>query len=182
MDKAFISQHILHQHWYTCPITSPIHQNPQHRSLLTVVSATSAPGRTSFATFKLSWENYLIQLWTALHDKHFMNILCIESFCPYKTHNRTLLFGRTLLKESPSWLLKPASEPRLLRSWIVLLPSDTHREPITSITIVLLPFVTYLLTPLILKTISWCEELPCHKISMYWTHCIMIPPIPWSSM
>jgi hypothetical protein len=28
----------------------------------------------------------------------------------------------------------------------VLLPSDTYREPITSITGVLLPFVTYLLT------------------------------------
>jgi hypothetical protein len=29
---------------------------------------------------------------------------------------------------------------------IVLLPSDTHRKPIPSITAVLLPFVTYLLT------------------------------------
>jgi hypothetical protein len=27
-----------------------------------------------------------------------MNILCIESFCPQKTHNRTLLFVSTLLK------------------------------------------------------------------------------------
>jgi hypothetical protein len=27
----------------------------------------------------------------------------------------------------------------------VLLPSDTHRKPITSITAILLPFVTYLL-------------------------------------
>jgi hypothetical protein len=27
-----------------------------------------------------------------------MNILCIESFYPQKTHNRTLLFGSTLLK------------------------------------------------------------------------------------
>jgi hypothetical protein len=30
----------------------------------------------------------------------------------------------------------------------VLLPSDTHRKPITSITDVSLPFVTYLVTPL----------------------------------
>jgi hypothetical protein len=31
--------------------------------------------------------------------KHlFMNILCIESFCPQNTHNKTLLFGRTLLR------------------------------------------------------------------------------------
>jgi hypothetical protein len=31
-------------------------------------------------------------------------------------------------------------------SWTVLLPSDTHRKPIASITAVLLPLVTYLLT------------------------------------
>jgi hypothetical protein len=31
--------------------------------------------------------------------------------------------------------------------WTVLLPSDIHRKPITSITAILLPFVTYLLTP-----------------------------------
>jgi hypothetical protein len=29
-----------------------------------------------------------------INRKHFfMNILCIESFCPQKTHKRTLLFG-----------------------------------------------------------------------------------------
>jgi hypothetical protein len=49
--------------------------------------------------------------------------------------------------------LKPASEhaharllPILSSSWTVLLPSDTREKPITSITAVLLPFVTYLLT------------------------------------
>jgi hypothetical protein len=31
--------------------------------------------------------------------------------------------------------------------WTVLLHSETHRKPITSITAVLLQFVTYLLTP-----------------------------------
>jgi hypothetical protein len=36
--------------------------------------------------------------------------------------------------------------PSLSWSWTVLLPSDTHKH-ITSITAVLLPFVTYLLTP-----------------------------------
>jgi hypothetical protein len=54
-------------------------------------------------------------------------------------------------ERSPFLLLKPASEhahARLLPrvSWTVLLPSDTNRKPITSITDVLLPFVTYLLT------------------------------------
>jgi hypothetical protein len=48
---------------------------------------------------------------------------------------------------SPFWLLKPASQlahalllPRVSCSWTVLLPSDTHRKSITSITSVLLPF------------------------------------------
>jgi hypothetical protein len=41
--KTFISRHILHQHWYTCPIALPLHRNLQHRSLLTVVATTSAP-------------------------------------------------------------------------------------------------------------------------------------------
>jgi hypothetical protein len=52
---------------------------------------------------------------------------------------------------SPFWLLKPPSDqeharllPRLSWSWTALLPSDTRRKPITSITAVLLPFVTYL--------------------------------------
>jgi hypothetical protein len=36
-----------------------------------------------------------------INRKHFfMNILCIESFCQQKTHNRTLLFGDILLKYS----------------------------------------------------------------------------------
>jgi hypothetical protein len=53
----------------------------------------------------------------------------------YYTHQRCL----------PIQLLKPASEhahaqllPRLSSSWTVLLPSDTHRKPITCITAVLL--------------------------------------------
>jgi hypothetical protein len=56
---------------------------------------------------------------------------------------------------SPFWLLKPTSEhararllTRLSWSWTMLLPSNTHRKPITSITAALLPFVIYLLTPL----------------------------------
>jgi hypothetical protein len=41
--ETFISRHILHQHWDTCPISLPMRRNPKHRSLLTVVSANSAP-------------------------------------------------------------------------------------------------------------------------------------------
>jgi hypothetical protein len=83
--------------------------------------------------------------------KHFfMNIICIQSFCPQQ--NAALRYY-TPQTWSPFWLLKPASEhaharllPRVSWSWTVLQPSDTHREPITSITAVLLQFVTYGLT------------------------------------
>jgi hypothetical protein len=66
--------------------------------------------------------------------------------------------------QSPFWLPKPASEhahARLLTrlSWscpVLLLPDDTHRKPITSITAVLLPFVTCLLTlPRVIPSIAW---------------------------
>jgi hypothetical protein len=85
----------------------------------------------------------------------FMNILCTEFFFPTKTHSRTLLFGSIHPQApSPFWLTKPATEhaharllPGLSWRWTVLLPSDTHREPIAYITPVLLPFVTYLLIP-----------------------------------
>jgi hypothetical protein len=43
LDKTFISRHILHQHWCTCPIALPVRRNPQYRCLLTVVSVTSTP-------------------------------------------------------------------------------------------------------------------------------------------
>jgi hypothetical protein len=98
--KTFISRNILHQHWYTCPIVLPVRRDPQHRSVLSVVSATSAPGRASSATFERPWANVSSQLWTAYaknisHRKEehiFINIFCIESSCTQETHNRTLLF------------------------------------------------------------------------------------------
>jgi hypothetical protein len=70
---------------------------------------------------------------------------------------------------SPFWLLKSAFEreharllPRLSWSWTVLLSSDTHRKLIISITAVLLPFLTYLLTPPRIITVvsltSWSSQ------------------------
>jgi hypothetical protein len=102
----FISRHILHQHWFTCPIALPVCPNPQHGSLLTVVSATSAhpiqPVRLSeiFATFldpgvnRFTWQT----LPTAKRKHFFVNILCIELFYPRKKHNIKLLFGSTQVK------------------------------------------------------------------------------------
>jgi hypothetical protein len=45
-------------------------------------------------------------------------------------------------------------------NWTVLLPSDTHRKPIMSITAILLPFVTYLLT--IINRIAQYGPQPFH--------------------
>jgi hypothetical protein len=92
--KTFIS--------YTCPVTLPVRRN-LHRSLLTV-SQTHPHPRFSFVI----GETFLTKV-APLYETHFptqtgnifMNILCIEYFCPpppKKTHSRTLLFGNTLLK------------------------------------------------------------------------------------
>jgi hypothetical protein len=159
--ETFISRHILHQHWYNCPIALPVLRNPQHRSFLTIVSATSALplqplffiSETSATFLDPAVNRYTRQTLPTVNRKHFfMNILCIESFSPQNTQKRTQLFGITLLKQpSPFLLLKSAYEyarllPRLSWSWTLLLPSDRHRKSITSITAVLFPFVSYLLT------------------------------------
>jgi hypothetical protein len=100
--KKNISRNILHQHFYTCPIALPVRRNPQHRSLLTLVSATSAP------PFRLLRHQRNIchpvvnrftrhTLPTVNRKYFFTNILCTESFWRQK-HNMTLLFGSILLK------------------------------------------------------------------------------------
>jgi hypothetical protein len=105
-EEAFISRHILHQHWYTYPNALAVRRNAQDRSVLTVVSATSA---TPFQLLRhqrnvrrpvvnrFTWQTLPI-----VNRKHFfMSILCIESFCPQKTHSRTMLFGSIPLKHCP---------------------------------------------------------------------------------
>jgi hypothetical protein len=87
-EKTFISRHILYQHWYTCPIALSVRRNPQHRSLLTVVSATPA------LPFQLLHQRnvyypvvnrFTRQTLPTVNRKHFfMNILCIVCFCPQK--------------------------------------------------------------------------------------------------
>jgi hypothetical protein len=125
-------------------------RNPQHTSLSTV-SATSEPPFEPLHQWNVchSVLNHFTRQTHPTAERNIINILCIETFYPQNT-NRTLLFGST---QSPFWLLKPAFEhahvhliPILSWSWTLLLPSDTHRKPNTSIAVVLLPFVTYLLT------------------------------------
>jgi hypothetical protein len=179
--KTFISQRILHQHWYTCPVAFSVRRNPQHRSLLTVVSATSA------VVYRFTWQTL-----PTVNRKHFcMNILCIESFWPENTHNRTLLFVSTLLKHGRHFdywnhplnmsmcvcyldfflLWKKVKyknglgnpNPALSWRWTVLLPSDIHRKLLRPLRLVhfhLCPiyWLYYKLNPLMYPH---CLELKC---------------------
>jgi hypothetical protein len=65
-------------------------------------------------------------------------------------HNKPtteMIFGSTPLKPGQhSDFRNQALNMRMRVCWTVLLPTDTHRKPITSITAVLLPFVACLLT------------------------------------
>jgi hypothetical protein len=132
---------------------------PTTQKSLTVVLATSAPPfqplRHQRNVCHPVVNSFTRHTLPTVNRKHFfMNILCIEFFRPQKkrTTERCSSVVYTQARSIFS-LLKPASElahvrllPRLSWSWTVLLPSDTLRKPITSITAVLLPFVTYLLT------------------------------------
>jgi hypothetical protein len=145
--KTFISRHILLQHWHTYPIALPVRRNPQHRSLLTVVSANFAPGRGSSATFERPWENrFTRQTFLYKYPLHWVLLPTKK-----KKHNRTLLFGCTLKhgRHFDYW-----TQP--LNMCIRVCYLDCHEaglccylviyKPITSVTAILLPFVTYLLT------------------------------------
>jgi hypothetical protein len=121
-------------------IALPVRRNSQHRNLLTVVSATSAPEFRHQQNVFHSVVNRSTPQTLPTVNK---NILGTESFYPQKT----LLFGIIVLKHGRHFINKPVSElaharllPRLSWSWTVLLPGDTHRKPITSITAVLLLF------------------------------------------
>jgi hypothetical protein len=111
--------------------------------------------------FQMSLRDSSTQLSTALRDtlptinrKHFFISFALSPFASQKNAKQNAaLHYDTPQARSSFWLLKPASEhihacllPRLSWSWTVLLPSAAHRKPIASITAVLLPFVTYLLT------------------------------------
>jgi hypothetical protein len=84
----------------------------------------------------------------------FIYLLSRSLYFPYPVPYYVRMLGYSMrCPWQTFWLLKPTSDHtharllhRLSWSWTVLLPSDTHRKPITSITAVLLPFVTHLLT------------------------------------
>jgi hypothetical protein len=103
LEKAFISRHILHQRWYTSLIALPVRRNPQHRSLLTVVSAISAPpfqplrhqryvchpAVNRFMRWTLPTVNRKISLWISF---------ALSPFAHKKKNKRKLLLGSTQLK------------------------------------------------------------------------------------
>jgi hypothetical protein len=102
-----ISRHIFHQQWYTCPcpIALLVRRNPQHRSLLTLVSATSVPGRSSYATFeRLQISRPSCEPVYATNTSHCKQetflwmSFSIVSFCPQRTHNRTQPLGSAVLR------------------------------------------------------------------------------------
>jgi hypothetical protein len=59
--------------------------------------------------------------------------------CVNKPHSVPVIF-------EPPCTKKGLGNAHPASSYTVLLPSDTNREPIKSVTVVLSPFVTYLLT------------------------------------
>jgi hypothetical protein len=168
LGKIFISRYIL-QHWYTCPVALPVRRNPQHRSLLTVVSHFhNWPGIIyDFQTSLRDFVNPVVKRFTqqtlpTVNRKYFfMNNLCIGSFWPQKSsQENAALRYYTSPAFLPFWLLIPASEhaharllPILPWSWTVLLTlllthaptSDINRKLSTYLEAVLLQFVTHLL-------------------------------------
>jgi hypothetical protein len=98
LEKTFISRHILHQHWYTWPIDLPVRWNPQHRILLTVISATSAPPfRPDCHQRNLCHpvvNCFMLQILPS--GNIYLWISFAKFFCPQKF----LLFGSKHLKQS----------------------------------------------------------------------------------
>jgi hypothetical protein len=109
LEKVFISRHTLHKHWYICPIALPVRWNPRLGSLLTVVSAAEQ-GDLVVHHLRLSKVLERISRPTceplyATNTSHREEETFIYD-CPLhwvllltkKRHNRTLLFGNTILK------------------------------------------------------------------------------------
>jgi hypothetical protein len=99
--KTFISRHILHQNWYTCPIYQWV--ETRSKEVFLTVSATSAPAlqplRQQRNLCHPVVNRFTRKTLPRVNRKHlFVNNLFIETFFPQYTHNRTLLFSSTSLK------------------------------------------------------------------------------------
>jgi hypothetical protein len=101
--KHFISRHVLHQHGYTCLIALPGRQSPQHRSVLTVVSVTSAPPFQPLRHQRNVCHTVVNRFTWQIHTSHRKQETFLYEYRLHwvllptqkKTHNRTLLFSST---------------------------------------------------------------------------------------
>jgi hypothetical protein len=121
LEKTFISWHILHHDISSTNIDTLVPllckrvktHSIEVCCLSTVASVTVSTGLPDWSSSSAnlwlsnvlerisqpSCEQFKWQTFPTVKRKHFfMNILCIESFCPLKKHNRTLLFSHTILK------------------------------------------------------------------------------------
>jgi hypothetical protein len=108
VEETVIARHILHQHWYTCPITLPLRRNPQQRSFLTARLSHFRTWSGIICELRtLLWEfldpvvnRFTRQILPTVNSKYFFtNIFALSPFCSHTTHNITLLFCSTLLKD-----------------------------------------------------------------------------------
>jgi hypothetical protein len=166
-----------------------VRRNPQHISLLTVVSVISTPPFQPLH-YKRNVccpvvNRFMRQTLPTVNRKHFfVNILVLSPFGhKYRTteHCSSVIHSSRAVTNLPTEISLCTCAscllllPRLSWYWTVLLPSDTYRKPIIYITNVLLPFVTYLL--ILPRTyvclVGNCMRLPVHttkseKIVMPW--------------
>jgi hypothetical protein len=101
--EAFISRHTLHQRWYTCPIALSVRRNSQHRSLSTIVSATSEPPfqprRQQMNVCRPVVNRFTRQTPpTGNKKRYFLTVLALSPFAHRDTRNKTLFFVSRLLK------------------------------------------------------------------------------------
>jgi hypothetical protein len=150
LEKTFISRLILHQR---CPIALPVRRNT-HSHFRTCSGII-----WDFRMFLREFLDPVVNRFTRLtlptvnRKDLFINILWIKSCCAQKRNNITLLFGSINLKHGrhfDSW-----NQPLTMRMCVCYLDCHEaglccylviHMENLLSITAVLLPFVTYLLT------------------------------------
>jgi hypothetical protein len=138
--KTFISRHILHQHWYTCPIALTVCRNHQHRSLLTLVSDSSAspfqPPVHQWNILHQLVNRFTQQTLLTVKRKHFfLNNLFITSFCPQKRKRErwsSLVYPSStvaiLTTETASEPAHARLLPRISWSCTLLPSSDTHKN------------------------------------------------------
>jgi hypothetical protein len=128
-EKKITSRHILHQHWYTCPIALPVHRNPLRRCLFDCclshfrISVSTSSSLREFLDAVVNC--FTRQTLPTVNKRHFfMNILCIWVLLPTKKHNRTLLFGSILQTLKPqAWGPPFVGCPQLIIQYIRSYPS-----------------------------------------------------------